>query len=213
MRYVLSQSFLTRGSSLLWGESNDPFTGVGYQISCISHIYIVTHMTSMVGVTTAWGTVLMGHRMRRAEYLCFTQLLTHHLHTALSCHSCPIPFLIWNLLHYFPKMRHTSLHVILGHSPFCLEEKPCSLFSQTLWAVANFTNLTAHLLGHFYSLTHLLKTDTGSVSEEYQWGSSLYFSWARSKYAQNIIYTILIFLHVLWYLYFKIIFLKKIHST
>lgn len=181
MRYVLSQCFLTRGSSLLWGESNDPFTGVGYQVSCISHIYIVTHMTSMVGVTAAWGTVLMGHRMRRAEYLCFTWLLTHHLHTALSCHSCLIPFLIWNLLHYFPKMRHTSLHVILGHSPSCLEEKPCSLFSQTLSAIANVTNLTAHLLGH------LLKTDTGSVSEEYQWGSSLYFSWARSKYAQNII--------------------------
>ena len=61
-----------------FGGSNDPFTGIRYQISCISDIYITIHNRSKVTImkqqpnnfkveVTIRGTVLKGHSIRKIE--------------------------------------------------------------------------------------------------------------------------------------------------
>ena len=46
---TLKQRFSTCGSQVLW-ESNDSFTGVAHQISCISNIYVTIHKSSKITV-------------------------------------------------------------------------------------------------------------------------------------------------------------------
>lgn len=64
------------GGDPLW--SNHPFTGVAFQIACMSDTYITIHTSSKIiitkiillwrgGVVTTWGTVLKGRRVRKVE--------------------------------------------------------------------------------------------------------------------------------------------------
>ena len=77
----LWQWFVTCGVPPLW-RLNDPYTGVAYQISYISDIYIVLPNSSKIsyevarkiilwlGAITVWGTILKGPIIGKAESHC-----------------------------------------------------------------------------------------------------------------------------------------------
>lgn len=74
---ILGESFSMFGSQPLW-VLNDPFTEVYLRPSEKSNIYIMLHSSYevaakvilLLGVTTAWETLLKGHSIRKSEDHC-----------------------------------------------------------------------------------------------------------------------------------------------